>query len=65
MAVIKQKCPGCGRMVDTLWTYKKEFDSCKFCNPHIKGRSTGQVLHDLQEQRKKEDSVKTKKRTKR
>lgn len=51
---IKQKCPGCGRMVDTLWSYKKCFDSCAFCNPHIKGKSVGQVLHDLNEKRKKE-----------
>jgi hypothetical protein len=48
-------------MVDTLWTYKKPFDSCSYCNPHIKGRSTGQMLHDLNEKRKKECEKKPKK----
>jgi hypothetical protein len=53
--IVKQKCPGCGRMVDTLWSHKKSFDSCAFCNPNIKGRGVGQVLHDIQEKRKQED----------
>lgn len=58
---IKQKCPGCGRMVDTLWSWKKNYDSCAYCNPHIKGRSTGQMLHDLNEKRKKESKKRKKK----
>jgi hypothetical protein len=51
---IKQKCPGCGRMVDHLWSWKKSFDSCAYCNPYIKGRELKEVLHDLNEKRKKE-----------
>ena len=35
MSAVKQKCPGCGRMVTELYSNRKLFDSCVYCNPHI------------------------------
>jgi hypothetical protein len=60
--ITKQKCPTCGKLVDVLYTNKKEFDSCINCHPTLKGKSLGQVLHDLNEKRKKESKKTTKKR---
>jgi hypothetical protein len=56
--IVKQKCPGCGRNVDTLYSWKKNLDSCQHCHPKLKGKDLSLILYELNERRKKESKRK-------
>ena len=49
---VKVKCPTCGRMAETLFTWHKLYDSCAACNPHITGGSLAAHLRELERRRK-------------